>query len=505
MDNPVNRIPSTVPAEGAKKVVSGAQGILFFLLLAGFFAGAYLQPDNFFVWLNFLVMLFYLAFMFYKAFMVISPEAGKRGIVVTGEQLREIDDSQLPDYTILVPLYRETEVLSQLVRALTALDYPQDRKDIKLLLEEDDHETIAACREMAPVLPPCFEIVVVPKGVPRTKPRACNFGLASARGKFVVIYDAEDVPEPDQLKKSVAAFASAPGRIMCLQAKLNFYNQRQNILTRWFTLEYSMWFDLYLPALGAVDAPIPLGGTSNHFEAARLRELGGWDAYNVTEDCDLGVRLYRAGYRTAMLDSTTWEEACGRPGYWIAQRSRWVKGYIQTWLVHLRNPLLLLRQVGFKKNFHFHLVIGGMFFCLLVNPFYWLLSIFWIFTHWPLLAAFFPPVVFAMGAVSLFLGNFAFVYTSAAGAAHRRYYDLVKYAIIVPPYWFLMSLGAWRGLVQLIARPFYWDKTKHGFFKFQGVSPVSPGGGAVRARAQDTAEGNGLTAGKTREPMGISK
>lgn len=239
-----------------------------------------------------------------------------------------LDDRDLPVYTILTPLYREAAVLKQLTDAIQALDWPKAKLDVRLLLEQDDIETIAAAR--AARLPSYFTFVIVPPGGPQGKPKACNYGLIHARGEYIVIYDAEDIPEPDQLKKVYATFRDAPPNIACVQCQLNFYNPEQNLLTRWFTAEYSMWFDLLLPGLQRANVPIPLGGTSNHFSRRVLDELGAWDSYNVTEDADLGVRLYKHGYRTTVLASTTFEEANPRVGNWLRQRSRWIKGYVLT-------------------------------------------------------------------------------------------------------------------------------------------------------------------------------
>lgn len=292
--------------------------------------------------ITFAVCGFYFAAVSYKALCVLLSLLKRPEIRVAPEELRAIPDDALPTYTILVPLYKEANVVGGIVRALGALGYPPEKLDVKLLIEEDDAETAAACT--AAQLPSYCEVVTVPQGTPRTKPRACNVGLASAKGEYLVIYDAEDRPEPDQLRKAVAAFARLPGHAACLQCKLNYYNADQNVLTRFFTLEYTVWFDLFLPGLHAVKAPIPLGGTSNHFRIEALRRLSGWDPFNVTEDCDLGIRLARQGYRTMVLDSTTWEEANSRLWNWIRQRSRWVKGYVQTHWVYTREPGDALRH-----------------------------------------------------------------------------------------------------------------------------------------------------------------
>ena len=233
-----------------------------------------------------------------------------KGLQFSEEELQSLNPKRMPMYTILVPLYRETEVLPKLVESLLSLDYPKEKLEVLLLLEEDDVETLAAVDELS--LPPYFHKVIVPDTYPKTKPKACNAGLERARGKYLVIYDAEDRPDKEQLKKAILAFRKSrenksqkPPDFACFQAKLNFYNPRQNLLTKLFTLEYSFWFELMLPSLVVLGAPIPLGGTSNHFRTDILKRLGGWDAYNVTEDCDLGIRLKRAGYEVGMIDSVT--------------------------------------------------------------------------------------------------------------------------------------------------------------------------------------------------------
>ena len=404
--------------------------------------------------------LFYLVFTAYKFLLVRYSAIGDAEIHVGDEEVAGLADDELPVYSILVPLYQEPESVGQLVAALRELDYPAEKKDVQLLLEEDDGETRAAAAGLE--LPPGFRVTVVPQSFPRTKPKACNIGLALARGKYLVIYDAEDRPEKDQLKKAVLAFTRVSPEVVCLQCRLNFYNPRQNLLTRWFASEYSAWFDLSLPGLSALKAVIPLGGTSNHFITATLTDMLGWDAYNVTEDCDLGVRLCRGGFRSRMLHTTTWEEACGSLPFWIRQRTRWLKGYMQTYFVHMRRPLRLARDLGLRNFLHFQLLIGGIIFSFLVNPLYWFLAAMWFVFRSQTLAALFPVPVFAMGALCLFFGNFAFVYIGAAACYRRGYFDLVKYALLMPFYWVLMSYSGWRAFWQFFADPFHWEKTRHG-------------------------------------------
>jgi glycosyltransferase XagB len=281
---------------------------------------------------------------------------------------------KLPIYSILVPLYREANVLPALIDALRALDYPSDRIDAKLIVEADDAETIAALDELD--LDARFHVIRVPPSLPRTKPKACNYALPFAHGEFVVIYDAEDRPEIDQLRKAVSAFRTMPPEVACLQARLNFYNANENWLTCMFALDYGLWFDFLLPGLDRMRIPMPLGGTSNHFRSEALRAIHGWDPFNVTEDADIGIRLARHGFRVHTLDSTTFEEATTSFGNWLRQRSRWQKGYIQTWLVHMRHPMQLLGNAGFRGFLGFQLFVGGTFVSALLNPILWAFVLF---------------------------------------------------------------------------------------------------------------------------------
>lgn len=371
-----------------------------------------------------------------------------------------IADAALPPYTILVPLYREAAVLPRLLRALGDLDYPVDRLQVLLLVEPDDAETrgaLAGCE----IAPPS-DVLTVSDAPPRTKPKACNEGLAKATGEYAVVYDAEDRPEPDQLRKAVAAFASAQDDIGCFQARLNVYNARQNLVTRTFRLEYTLWFDVLLPALSRLNTVVPLGGTSNHFRTQTLRELGGWDAYNVAEDCDLGVRIRRAGLRVGLLDSTTYEEALCRVGIWLRQRSRWIKGYMQTFLVHTRDLIRLHRDLGPRRLWDFVMLVGVGPFLTLVNPVFWRMFWWYVVTKSPVVDGLFPGVIGVVGALNLVVGNTAFIYVHMFAAVPRKDYDLVKYGLLAPVTWGLMSVAAWMALFELFFRPHYWHKTEHG-------------------------------------------
>ncbi|MCF6412766.1 glycosyltransferase [Collinsella tanakaei] len=382
-----------------------------------------------------------------------------------------IDERDLPIYTILVPVYREAGVIADLMQAIQNIDYPQHKLDVRILLEEDDTETILAVQNMD--LPSTFVPLIVPSSQPQTKPKACNFGLLGARGEYVVIYDAEDRPDPDQLKKVFLAFQTLPKEYVCIQGKLNYFNCGQNMLTRLFTTEYSVWFESLLVGLMQMGIPLPLGGTSNHFKTSFLKEVGGWDPFNVTEDADLGIRLYRNRYKTAVIDSRTWEEANSRVGNWVRQRSRWLKGYLQTWLVHMRNPRRTFRQFGLRGFIGYQCQVLGTPLLPLMNPIFWTLMVLWIlFQPWWVEAAF-PGIVYYMSVVLLLFGNFVFTYTNMTGmydvirdcAVKRSQpfsFSLVKYGLLSPVYWILMSVAAYKGLWQLLRNPFYWEKTEHG-------------------------------------------
>jgi len=366
-----------------------------------------------------------------------------------------------PTYTILCPLYKETVIVPQFVEAIKALHYPLEKLQVLFLTEENDSETRATLDRMH--LPASFIILTVPKGVPQTKPRACNFGLLQAKGQFIVIFDAEDKPEPYQLKKAVLTFANHGPEVACVQAKLNYYNTEQNLLTRWFTAEYSTWFDIMLPGLQSTGFSLPLGGTSNHFRTEILRALGGWDAFNVTEDCDLGLRISQYGLTTAVLDSTTYEEATSRLKIWLFQRSRWIKGYLQTYLVHMRHPVQTLRRGHFRKFCSLQLIVGAWTIVLFINPIMWALTLLYIlFRPVQLYSILFPGPILYMGAFCLIFGNFFYVYIHLIGCLRRQNYALMKWVLLIPLYWGMMSISAYIALYQLIVKPHYWEKTQHG-------------------------------------------
>lgn len=384
-------------------------------------------------------------------------------IKIENQDMENMDEKNLPLYSILCPLYHEAKVLPQFISAMSCLDWPKDKLEVLLLLEENDSTTIEEANKLN--LPIYFKKVIVPASEPKTKPKACNYGLGFASGEYLVVYDAEDKPDPMQLKKAYLAFAKTTKDIACLQAKLNYYNPHHNLLTRFFTAEYSLWFDVILPGLQSINTSIPLGGTSNHFRTQALIGFKGWDPFNVTEDCDLGIRLFKTGYKTAIIDSTTLEEANSNLKNWFRQRSRWIKGYLQTYLVHMRNPIQLIKNHGIHA-FIFQLIVGGKIAFMLINPILWLITISY-FTLYslvgPTIESLYPTVIFYMAVFSILIGNFICLYNYMIGCAKRGHWDLIKYIYFVPFYWLMISFGAGYAVFQLFIKPHYWEKTIHGF------------------------------------------
>ncbi|MDX2073400.1 MAG: glycosyltransferase [Alphaproteobacteria bacterium] len=372
-----------------------------------------------------------------------------------------IRDADLPVYTVLIPMYKETESMPHLLSAMHKMDYPASKLDIKLVLEEDDDDTLDAAYALKPRYQ--FDIIRVPPGLPRTKPKACNYALRFARGEFVTIYDADDRPDPQQLRKAVAAFRSLPDDVICLQARLNYYNVNDNLLTRLFSLEYAMLFHVLLYGMSRLSMPILLGGTSNHIYFARLKQLGEWDPFNVTEDADLGTRLAMRGFKTAMLDSITMEEAPNTLPAWLRQRSRWIKGYMQTWLVHMRRPASLYRGLQLHGFLGFQFFVALSSFSYLTAPVTWIGSALWL----PDMAPMLPQWLYALGIANLGIYLTLHVATALhiASLYRKQHAKMMLAALTYPFYLVLHSVASYPALWQLVTNPYAWNKTSHGMAK----------------------------------------
>ncbi|MEF3046153.1 glycosyltransferase family 2 protein [Pseudotabrizicola sp. L79] len=378
--------------------------------------------------------------------------------------------ARLPVVSVMVALYRESDIAPRLISRLGRLDYPQELLDIVLVVEAEDQMTRSALAMTD--LPSWMRVVVVPDGKVKTKPRALNFALDHCRGTIVGVYDAEDAPEPDQIRKVVDRFCSLGPEVACLQGVLDFYNPTTNWLSRCFTIEYATWFRLILPGLQRLGLPIPLGGTTLFFRRSVLEDLGGWDAHNVTEDADLGIRLYRHGYRTELIDTSTGEEANCRALPWVKQRSRWLKGYMMTWATHMRDPRLLWRQLGPWRFAGFQV----LFLCTLSQ--FLLMPVLWSF--WLAVLAVPHPVADGLPSIALQGLGGLFLFTEIAnitlgciGLRRTKHRLSLLWVPTLQLYFPLGALASYKALWEVVRNPFYWDKTMHG--KFDPVeAPPSP-------------------------------
>jgi cellulose synthase/poly-beta-1,6-N-acetylglucosamine synthase-like glycosyltransferase len=364
-----------------------------------------------------------------------------------------------PCISIVVPLHDEPDIAAPLTERLSRLDYPRALLEVALVVEASDARTRDALARAD--LPRWMRVIVVPDGQPRTKPRAMNYALPFLRGEIIGIYDAEDAPSPDQLHRIAARFAAAPSRVACLQGYLDYYNPNRNWMSRCFTIEYAGWFRQMLPGIARLGFVVPLGGTTVFFRRAALERVGGWDAHNVTEDADLGVRLARLGYRTEIIPTTTLEEANAAPIAWVKQRSRWMKGYMLTWVVHMRRPRRLLSELGPKRFWAFHLQFLGAIANALLAPLQWSLLLPLFGVHHPILdwlpSGAVPVLAVSLaglGLLNVWLG------IAACSAPHHRHLRVwVATAVFYHP---LATLAVIKALIELVARPFHWDKTIHG-------------------------------------------
>lgn len=368
--------------------------------------------------------------------------------------------------SLLVPLFREAAVLPRLLAGLDRLDYPRDRLEVKLLVETGDGETTDALARTQ--LPRWIEVLTIPPGGPRTKPRALNVALDFCSGDIVGILDAEDRPDPAQLTVVADHFRRTGPEVAAVQCQLTYFNARENWITRCFQIEYSIWFDVLLRGWQRLRLPIPLGGTSVYFRRSALLDLGGWDAYNVTEDADLGIRIARAGLRCDVVGSTTDEEANCRFGPWIRQRSRWLKGYLMTWLCHMRRPRLLWRDLGPAGFLGFQVLLLGGVISYLAMPLFWAALIVGQVSGASLFGAV-PVWALATMAVVFGLGQAVMLAAATLALSRRRALGLIWCVPTLTIYWTMGALAAWKAVAELAVAPYFWDKTRHG------ITRMAPG------------------------------
>ncbi|MEZ5871609.1 MAG: glycosyltransferase [Nitratireductor sp.] len=408
-----------------------------------------------------LLSVFYFAIIVLRSLLIVLLDHVAPHAATGHLQGRKIAPEEHPVYSVMVALYREAGQINELVAALDRIDWPRTRREILLICEEDDRDTINAIRRTN--LPHGFRLLVCPQAQPKTKPKALAWALPLCSGEYCVIYDAEDRPHPQQLQQAWVKFRKGDARLACLQAPLVIHNHRQNWLTSMFAIEYHAQFLGMLPALEYLNAPIPLGGTSNHFRMAALRRLGGWDPYNVTEDADLGIRMARFGYSCGTISAPTLEEAPPVLDVWLKQRTRWLKGWLQTVLVHMRDPARTTRELGPMNTAMFHLVITAIVISMLIHPAF-LIHVCWQAFS---LAQGKPLSAFGLAITWLTFFNLAAGYTTYAALVltvrmRSGWRKSGFYLLTLPAYWLLISIAGWRALFQLATDPFKWEKTTHG-------------------------------------------
>lgn len=366
------------------------------------------------------------------------------------------DAQDLPVYSVLVPLRDEAEMVDQLCRSLTRLDYPAHRLDIIFVVEQRSPSTVAAVRRHLGNAR--FSLVEVPHAPPLTKPKALDFALPFCRGEFVTVFDAEDRPEPGQLRQAVNQFRRAP-HLHCIQARLVIANGGRGPLPALFAGEYAALFSVFLPALGRWGVVMPLGGTSNHFRLASLRAIGGWDAYNVTEDADLGVRLARRRLACGTSRSATYEDAPESLRIWMGQRRRWMKGWMQTILVHNRHPRQLIADLGLWRFLLFEIIVLGMILSPLLHTGFMLACLFAVLAgHTELLRL----DLWSASCLSVFALGYGIAFAiQILGLVRTGQIGLIAWQILLPVYWIAIAWATLRALVDLTLKPFHWIKTVH--------------------------------------------
>ena len=453
----VTRLAARRPDLSARRVVTVGQVMVAAIAVAGAIAAAVLAPVATILTINLVGAGLFFAVTALR--FLAAGHAARRPRPVA-DVARDTEE-ELPVYSILVPLVDEASLVPGLVAALASIDWPDDKLDVKFLLEADDRATVAAVRRAA--VGGTFEMVIVPPVGPRTKPKALAYALPMCRGEFLTVYDAEDRPHPGQLREAFAAFAETGDEVASLQSALVVDNRRPNWLSRSFAVEYAALFDAVLPTLAALAMPLPLGGTSNHFRRAALEDVGGWDPFNVTEDADLGLRLARFGYRSGTLDLPTLEEAPTTFVAWLKQRTRWSKGWMQTWLVHTRRPVRLMRELGFRGFVGFNLISTGLIVSSLVYPVYlaMLAGVLLDPLHLWGDGSPFAAIVVGVNVFNLFAGYLAMAVLGRRALRLRGREREAAALFLLPVYWLMTSLATYRALFQLFTRPHHWEKTPH--------------------------------------------
>jgi len=473
LNQAISNLEETYPALSAKRVVTRPQVVVFMVIIIALAIAMWVIPQTTITFLAMCGMAFYIASVSLKGAILASFDDRSRPLKFPE---LSVPDTRLPVYTVLVALYRESNQVSDLVAHLSRLDWPHAKLEIKLVCEADDRETLDNLARLK--IPPFIEVVLVPKATPRTKPKALNYTLPLCTGEYLVLYDAEDRPHPQQLKEAYSTFLKEPENMACLQAPLRIHNSNQTLLTRMFAIEYLTLFNGILPVLGRWRMPMPLGGTSNHFKMDALRSVGSWDPYNVTEDADLGIRLARNGYFCSTITLPTYEEAPPKWTAWKTQRTRWLKGWMQTILVHSREPLQLIADMGFKRALFFHLFLTAIVLSALAHPVLVVVTIGSIISILGEANSISQLFVAGLGLAVLVGGYTTHALLSLAVLKTHGKQGKAAWLVVLPFYWLLISYTGWRALAHLLYRPHVWEKTPHGLsakrFESTSVPPLLP-------------------------------
>ena len=459
--NAIHGLRENLPKFSARRVITVAQAIILFAFLQLTTVVALISSTAVLFAGHLFMSIFYLGCVGLRAYAALYQGTIRKNKEKSNTP--KLSDAELPFYSIVIALYQEESQVHDLLVSLLTLDWPFEKLEILLVCEEDDLATINTIQTCLSRLRRAhISLITVPVAEPRTKPKALNFALPLCQGECVVIYDAEDRPDPMQLREAAEKFANSDPNLVCLQAPLSIYNYDESWLSKMFAIEYSALFDGLLPTLAYTKSPLPLGGTSNHFKRKTLIEIGGWDPYNVTEDADLGMRIYRSGYLIDTLNTPTFEEAPIDLNVWLKQRTRWFKGWFQTWLVHMRHPIALTHDLGFRGTMIFHLMITGMIVSSLVHPFLLYFIISWVWSSWG--TGFLTVVsnpLFLFDLFTILAGYLAFSALALRTFSKRNLQHLGVWLVTLPFYWILLSAAAWRAVWHLIRRPHEWEKTPH--------------------------------------------
>jgi cellulose synthase/poly-beta-1,6-N-acetylglucosamine synthase-like glycosyltransferase len=450
-------ISANLPITSAKNITISKQGLINIAIAS---AICFFAVQNDFLLKVFLlaINIFFFSTLISKAVFFFAGAFAKKEKYT--EETLDINEQELPIYTILVPLYKEKRAtIIQLTSAIKNLNYPLAKLDIKLITELDDDATINIIKSMG--LESNFQIIRVPHSIPKTKPKACNYALRFAKGEFVTIYDAEDIPDQNQLKKTYLAFRNEPQDNTALQCQLNFYNRNENFLSRFFSMEYASWFQFMLYGLERLKLPIPLGGTSNHFRTTYLKNIRAWDAYNVTEDAELGMRISLGKGNIKVVNSTTMEECPYILKNWLQQRTRWIKGYMQTFAAYMLQPANIIKNFGIKKFLGFFFFIGAPFLTYMLAPLAIMLY-FIALVHKPDLHNITSFLYF-----NLFFGIALHIFIGLVVVVKNRWWDLLIHALLFPLYWVLHSIASYIAVFEIVKKPHHWNKTEHGLSKIK--------------------------------------